>query len=158
MSPRWLMLGAVVVAGVAIALVVMVRHHEAPPRTSPSAPVVLDTPSVAKPIARIAPAPADAARTALATLRASGPGHEVWNDQATKLLESVDALSHTAAECYVAGCAATFTFVDDARYAEAAAKLEQSDAYGAWTGGKTWTAPEHRDGHTLVTLLLYRPD
>jgi hypothetical protein len=162
-SGRWLVLCGVVVAGLAVALFVMVHRDERPVAPTIDAAIVVDGGARDAAIAIVIPdASADAAPTAaLARLRASGSGRESWDGQATSLLEAaaVGALSSTAPECYSAGCAATFTFANDARYRERAAALTASDAYQAWTGGKVLTEPDLRpDGRVVVTLLLYRPD
>ena len=163
MSGRWLVLCGVVVAGLAIALFVMV--HRDPRAVTPpiDAPTGVDRGAREAAIVLVDhDASPDAAPTAaLATLRASGSGRESWDGQATALLEAAAAgsISSTAPECYIAGCAATFTFASEARYRERAAALTASDVYQAWTGGKLLAEPDRRpDGRVVVTLLLYRPD
>jgi hypothetical protein len=160
-SGRWLVLAGAIVAGLAVALAVMVHGDARPVAPSIDAGVIVKTVS---PHAVLAVPTRDASPDApppspLATLRASGSGHESWVGQATALLESVDAIKRTTPECYIAGCAATFTFASDASYRERIAVLTTSDNYRAWTGGKALTVPEGQpDGRVIVTLLLYRPD
>lgn len=163
MSGRWLVLCGVVVAGLAIALVVLVHRDERPATPTIDAAVAIEhARDAAIAIALVdAPSPDASPSAALTTLRTSGAGRESWDGQATSLLEAgaAGAISSTAPECYIAGCAATFTFASDARYRERTAALIASDAYRAWTGGKVLTEPDHQpDGRVVVTLLLYRPD
>jgi hypothetical protein len=163
-SARWLVLCGVVVAGLAVALMVMVHRDERPVTPTIDAAVVIEhARDAAMAIAVIvdASSPDAAPSAALATLRASGSGRESWDGQATSLLEAVaaGALSSTTPECYIAGCAATFTFANDAVYRERTAAMTASDTYRAWTGGKVLTEPDRKpDGRVVVTLLLYRPD
>jgi hypothetical protein len=153
----------VVLVGLLIALVVMVRRDAAPPVTMQhrrDTAVVVEPPIVHR-LALDAAPDASERDNALASLRASGVGDEVWNGQATTLLDSfaTNGVSINDRACFIAGCAATFTFASDRDYRERAAELVETDAYRAWTGGKRFTSTETRaDGRIVVALLLYRPD
>jgi hypothetical protein len=99
--------------------------------------------------------------TVLASLRESGEGHEGWETQATELFGSLANRDTQVSDvgCYIAGCAATFTFSSQAAYHSQIDRLQTSPAYAAWTGGKRYSAPETReDGRVIVALVLYRPD
>jgi hypothetical protein len=98
---------------------------------------------------------------ALTTLQDSGVASESWAPRATAVINEVGrhATSTTPAGCFVAGCAATFTFASQMDYLHALADINASDEYKAWTGGKHWTMPETApDGTVTMALLLYRPD
>ena len=97
----------------------------------------------------------------LATMHDSGAANESWAPRATTLIDEVGrhATSTTPAGCFVAGCAATFTFASQMDYLHMLAEINANDDYKAWTGGKHWTMPETApDGTVTLALLLYRPD
>jgi hypothetical protein len=128
-----------------------------------AAPPALDA-TAPPPDALVSDAPSPAAEerdAAVATIRGSGPAHEVWDDQATDIFAAVVAGAGEIVDsgCYIAGCAATLSFSSRAAYERALEALEASDRYRAWTGGKRITAPEIReDGSVIVALILSRPD
>jgi hypothetical protein len=95
----------------------------------------------------------------VATLRASGAATETWSGQGMALLGRAHAAASTDSGCFVAGCAAVFTYASQSDYMQQRAALEASPEYTAWTGGKRWTDVEQLgDGRVRVGLLLYRPD
>ena len=132
---------------------------ERPPSIAPAAPGAVVAPTRAPVV--VAP-PVDAASTSerdqvLDVVRASGPANEPWDAQARSLFESIDP-SVSIDGCYVAGCAATFTFASEASYDARRRDAERSTEYAAWTGGKRWTAPVVTGSKVAVSLVLYRPD
>ena len=127
-------------------------HEDATPlAAAPPDPLASDPPSPA----------AEERAAALNRMRASGPAHEVWADQAADIFAAAAAGSGHVVDsgCYIAGCAATLSFPSGDAYQRATEALEVSDRYRAWTGGKHLTSPEIRkDGSVIVALTLSRPD
>jgi hypothetical protein len=94
----------------------------------------------------------------LALLRNSGPGKESWNGQANAIFDLVaESGARLRSDCFVAGCAATFSFPSEDAYQASAARLVQTSEYRGWTGGKELVADRVGE-HVTVTVLLYRPD
>jgi hypothetical protein len=165
----WLVVGTIVVASFAIALMVLVG------RPSSVVVAVVAPPSRdAHAVAALAPVRNDAPRldaepdtatverpSALVELEESGEGSEAWSSQGTALLDAFGASSAAMTErgCFVAGCAALFTFSSEDDYQRQLARLVASDAYAAWTGGKVLSPLQLRADHkVVVSLVLYRPD
>jgi hypothetical protein len=166
-----LVLAAVVLVGLAIALLVMTRTHEVPVAThvDDAAPA----PRVAQPQPPRPPPPAIVAADAgtdpaqvereqlLARIRDPLHGHEGWNDRGIALLQQLGADARTTTElgCYMAGCIAVFTFASADAYQRAHDRLVASADYAAWTGAKKLTTPEERgDGSVVVAVAFERPD
>ena len=143
----------------------------APP--SPTAPVA-QRPALAAAHAGSAPAGApppppisprlDGARVremVLEDLQESGSGAEDWNGDAETVFAAIGRppVSFTEDGCFVAGCAATFTYPSKDAYERALAALPEFPPYRGWTAGKRLTPPDvHADGTVQMTVILYRPD
>jgi hypothetical protein len=164
---RWLLvLAAVGLATAAIVMRCAVRGESPTATTTTTAPESPPPPATATPPPVVEPAPVvDAALHSrdelLGNLRMSGLGEEPWAGQASALFRAI-ATPPTRVEivgCYVAGCGAVLTFASLEAYRAQLAKIEQSDVYRAWTGGKQLAEPEPRgDGRVDVALVLFRPD
>jgi hypothetical protein len=97
----------------------------------------------------------------MATMRASGAAEETWDAQAKAFFATVATGPVTASDvgCYIAGCAATFTFPSEDSFYARTAEARSTPAYDAWTGGKLLTPPEILpDGRVRASWILYRPD
>jgi hypothetical protein len=131
-----------------------------PATTTPTAaPPHMPAPST-KRIAAADASSSDERDRVLAVVRRSGEASEPWVPQARSLFDSIAGrnTAFTFEGCFVAGCAATFTFASRGDYELQRRDSEASTEYAAWTGGKQWTAPMMAGDRVEVTLVLYRPD
>ena len=97
----------------------------------------------------------------LEDLKQSGDGTEDWNGSAESVFAAIGKppVSFSDDGCWVAGCAATFTYASQDAYEQALAALPAMPAYKGWSAGKRLTPPDLRpDGTVQMTIVLYRPD
>ncbi len=167
-----LLIASVVVAGLAIALLILTRSpgprdvEPVAPMVSPRRPEASPAPAPAPPIdAWVSTAESLAARSErerlLEKIRDAHAGTESWNDQGLALLDQIARVALTVAEegCYMAGCFATFIFESDDAYRRARETITASPEYARWTGGKQFTSPEVLgDGRVVVAAVFQRPD
>jgi hypothetical protein len=160
-----MVVAAVVLAGFAIALVMLTRSTETVAHVEPSfREPVRPTATVPSLAPQPNPAELDAhtrREQLVARIRDPKAGHEPWDDKGLAILDRVahDAVATSDRGCYMAGCVATFTFPSEAVYRRTVDEITAAPEWIAWTGGKQLSPPETLVNHqVVVAVVLERPD
>lgn len=161
-----IVVAAVVLAGFAVALLILTRSTETETpqaHIEPSLPAPRQQPTATAPVLASQPdLEAHGQRERLvARIRDPKAGYEPWNDKALAILDRIarDAVATTDRGCYMAGCIATFTFPSAAVYQRVLDETMAAAEWIAWTGGKQFSSPETlASRQVVVTVVLERPD